>query len=217
MTAWLDIVLVLIFLSILFGLASNRLLELIRLSSFQGIVVPLVPYLSQHHDVSEHSFWFVCLLISIKGVLIPVLLWKAVQKISIRREVEPIVGYNASLFTGLGIILSSVYISRSLHAVTGLMPSNLLMPCAITTIAAGLFLLMTRRKAITQVIGYLMLENGIYLAGAALAGKAHILYVLEFGILLDLLVGVMVMGIIIHRIDRTFNDLDVAHLSELKE
>lgn len=217
MIAWLDVVLVLIFLSILLGLASNRLLELIRISSFQGLLVPLIPYLAEHHLAAGQSFCFTCLLIGIKGVLIPMLLWVAVRKVSIRREIEPIIGYNASLFVGLGMILASIYISRSLHSTTGLMPSNLLLPCAITTIAAGLFLLMARRKAITQVIGYLMLENGIYLAGAALARETHILFVVEFGILLDLLAGVMVMGIIVHRIDRTYNNLDLAFLSELKE
>lgn len=213
----LNIVLVLIFLSILIGLASNRLLELIRISSFQGFLVPLVPYFAEHHEAASYSFWFACLLIGIKGIVIPFLLWVAIRKASIRREIEPIIGYNASLFAGLGMILISIYISRSLHGATGQMPSTLLLPCAITTIAAGLFLLMARRKAITQVIGYLMLENGIYLAGAALADKAHVIFVLEFGILLDLLAGVMIMGIIIHQINRTYNDLDLGFLSELKE
>lgn len=217
MTSWIDVVLVLIFLSILLSLGSNRLLELVWISSFQGFLVPLVSYLAQQQHASSQSFWFMSLLVGIKGVLIPLLLWLAIRKVKIRREIEPIVGYNASLVAGLGMILASIYISRSLNDATGLMPSHLLLPCAITTITAGLFLLMARRKAITQVIGYLMLENGIYLAGGALATETHTLFVLEFGILLDLLAGVMVMGIIVHHINRTYNDLDLAFLSELKE
>lgn len=217
MIAWIDIVLVLIFLSILLGLASNRLLELIRISSFQGLLVPLVPFLAEHHRELMQSFGFMALLMAVKGVLIPLLLWVAIRKVSIRREVEPIVGYNASIFAGLAMILISIHISGSLQGAAGVMPSNLLLPCAITTMAAGLFLLMTRRKAITQVIGYLMLENGIYLAGSALARQTRSLHVLEFGILLDLLAGVMVMGIIVHRINRTYDDLDLGFLSELKE
>jgi len=215
--AWIDVVLVLIFLSILFALASNRLLALIRISSFQGFLVPLVPYFADHFHAAGLSFWFTSLLIGIKGVVIPLLLWLAIRKASIRREIEPIIGYHASLFAGLGMILASIYISRILHNTTGPMPSNLLLPCAITTVSAGLFLMMARRKAITQVIGYLMFENGIYLAGAALARETQTFFVLEFGILLDLLAGVMIMGIIVHRINHTYNDIDLAYLSELKD
>ena len=88
---------------------------------------------------------------------------------------------------------------------------------AITTIGSGLFLMMARTKALTQVIGYLMLENGIYLAGTALTRQNHSHYVVEFGILLDLLVGVMIMGIIIYNINRTFDDVDTGLLGRLKE
>lgn len=218
MIVWLDVILVLIFLSVLLGLVSNRLLELIKIASFQGFLVPVAPYLVEHHHATTgQSFWFSCLLIGIKGIVIPLLLWVAIRKTSIRREIEPIIGYNASMFAGLTMIVASLYISKSLSGSTGLMPSHLLLPCAITTMAAGLFLLMARRKAITQVIGYLMLENGIYLAGTALAGETHTLFILEFGILLDLLAGVMVMGIIVHRINHTYNDLDLAFLTKLKE
>jgi len=219
MTGWINVVLMLVFLSILFVLVSNRLLELIRLSSFQGLLVPLVPYLAENQYGIDQSFWFTGLMIAIKGVLIPLFLRIAIRRTAIRREVEPIIGYNASLFVGLGIIVSSIYISKGLTSGSGALSSfsHLLLPCAITTMAAGLFLLMARRKAITQVIGYLILENGIYLSGSALAAKTHTFFVLEFGILLDLLSGVMIMGIIVHRINRTYNDLDLVYLSELKE
>lgn len=88
---------------------------------------------------------------------------------------------------------------------------------AITTMASGFFLMMARRKAITQVIGYLMLENGIYLIGTALTKNSHTLYVVEFGILLDLLVGVMIMGIILHNINSAFDDVDTTLLGRLKD
>ena len=88
---------------------------------------------------------------------------------------------------------------------------------AITTLGAGLFLMMSRTKAITQVIGYLMLENGIYLVGTALTKQSHTRYVVEFGVLLDVLVGVMIMGIILNNINRAFDDVDTALLGRLKD
>jgi hydrogenase-4 component E len=136
--------------------------------------------------------------------------------VAIKREVEPIIGYHASLAAGLGLILLSAYITRHL-GLTLSGDSALLLITAITTIGGGLFLMMSRTKAITQVIGYLMLENGIYLAGTALTGQAHSMYLVEFGVLLDLLVGVMIMGIILHNINRTFDDVDTSYLGQLKD
>jgi len=213
-----DIVLSLIFLSILMSLGSSRILELIRVMSFQGVLVPLVPILiePQYKGLSL-SLAFASLMLLIKGVFIPLMIWVALRKVAIRREVEPLIGYHASLFAGLAMILFSVFISSRLHVVMARPESSLLLPCAITTIGAGFFLLMARRKAITQIIGYLMLENGIYLTGTALAGQAQTHYVVEFGILLDLLVGVMIMGIILHRINTTYDDIDTAFLKELKD
>jgi hydrogenase-4 component E len=93
----------------------------------------------------------------------------------------------------------------------------LLMITAITTLASGLFLLMARYKAITQVIGYLMMENGIYLFGTAMAKQTHTQYIVEFGVLLDLLVGIMIMGIVLNNINSSFDDVDTALLGQLKD
>lgn len=211
-----DIVLSLIFLSILMSLGSSRLLELIRVMSFQGVLVSLVPVLIEpQYQTMSLAVAFASLMLLIKGVLIPLMIWFALRKVSIRREVEPLIGYHASLFAGLAMILFSVFISSRLQVVDR-PESTLLLPCAITTIGAGFFLLMTRRKAITQIIGYLILENGIYLTGTALAGQMQTHYVVEFGILLDLLGGVMIMGIILHRINSTYDDIDTTFLKQLK-
>ena len=138
------------------------------------------------------------------------------RKIQIRREIEPIVSYHVSIFIGLAIILTSVFVSHRMETVA-LSAHPLLLPAAFTTLSAGLFLLMARRKALTQVIGYLMMENGIYLAGSALARQTHTQYLVEFGVLLDVLVGVMIMGIILHQINDSFDDADTTFLESLRD
>lgn len=212
-----DILMVVILLSVLLSLASNRLISLVKIMAVQGIMVSLLPLLLEHHsNMGSGGLIFFQVMILIKGVLIPGLLYVALRRISIQREIEPIVGYHASLFAGLIIILLSVFITDRLHLS---MPSGheLLLTTAITTMSAGFFLMMSRRKAITQVIGYLMLENGIYLIGTALTKHTHTIYVVEFGVLLDLLVGVMVMGIILHNINHAFDDIDTDLLNRLKD
>ncbi|OQX09219.1 MAG: hypothetical protein BWK76_22610 [Desulfobulbaceae bacterium A2] len=152
----------------------------------------------------------------VKGFVIPGLMLTAVKKVLVNREVEPLIGYVASLFAGLFMIVVSVYITEHLN-LTMLAGQHLLMITGITTMGAGFVLLMARRKAITQVIGYLMMENGIYLIGTALARQVHTQYLVEFAVLLDLLVGVLVMGIVVNDINHTFDDVDTTLLGQLKD
>ena len=212
-----DVILVVILLSVLLSLESNRLFALVKIMGLQGIMVSLVPlFLEQHSNLSSGGLIFFQIMILIKGLLIPGLLYFAVQRVAIKREVEPIIGYHASLFAGLGMILISLFITDKLQVS---LPGGhtLLLITAITTLGAGLFLMMSRTKAITQVIGYLMLENGIYLVGTALTKQSHTRYVVEFGVLLDVLVGVMIMGIILHNINHAFDDVDTGLLGRLKD
>lgn len=211
-----DVLLVLILLSVLLSIGGSRLQEFIRIMSFQGVLVSLVPFLLERHEqTSWIDIGFLLVLIAIKGGIIPFLLWFASRKVAIKRDVEPIVGYHASILTGLFIILTAAFISNRMEPVS-LSGHQLLLPAAFTTLAAGLFLMMARRKAITQVIGYLMMENGIYLAGSALAKQTHTQFIVEFGVLLDLLVGIMIMGIILHQISHSFDDADTMFLEQLK-
>jgi len=198
------------------ALGSSRIQELIRIMAFQGVLVSLVPFLLERvHTASQLDILFLLLFIGIKGVVMPGLLWFASQRVSAKMELEPIIGYHASILTGLVMMVIAAFISHKMQVASeGLHP--LLLPAAFTTIAAGLFLLVARHKALTQATGYLILENGIYLAGSVLAREAHTQFVVEFGILLDILVGIMVMGIIVHRISRSFDDADTMFLQELK-
>lgn len=217
MINYTDAILVIILLSVLLSLESNRMVALVKIMGLQGIMVSLVPlFIEQHSNLGSGGLIFFQIMILIKGLLIPGLLYYAVQRVAIKREVEPLIGYHASLFFGLILILVSVFITNKLQiSLPG--GHTLLLITAITTLGSGLFLMMSRTKAITQVIGYLMLENGIYLVGTALTKQSRTLYVVEFGVLLDLLVGVMIMGIILHNINRAFDDVDTAFLGKLKD
>lgn len=212
-----EALLALTLLSVLLSLTSHRLLTLIHIVAFQGIIVSLVPFFHEtHHATGMGSMLMLQVMLLIKGILIPGFMLAAVKKIRIRREVEPLIGYHASLFIGLIFIIASAFITDRIQST---LPGKqtVLLITALTTLASGLFLLMSRRKAITQVIGYLIMENGIYLFGTALAKQTHTQYIVEFGVLLDLLVGIMVMGIVLNNINTTFDDVDTAYLGQLKD
>lgn len=213
-----NIPLALILLTVLLSLRTNRLMALVRLMAFQGIVVSTIPlFMGTEQSINFSQILFSLLMILIKGVCIPALMAVAVKRVVASREIEPIIGYHASLFAGLIMIVFSMYITN--HIELAGLPSGhrLLLVTAITTMGSGLILLMARRKAITQVIGYLVMENGIYLIGTALVGETHRQYLVEFGVLLDLLVAVLVMGIVLNDIQHTFDDVDTTLLGQLRD
>jgi len=216
-TQTFNILLALILVTVLLSLRSNRLMDLVGQMAFQGILVSAVPlFLKTDHALSSGLLLFFVLLVVVKGFVIPGLMFTAVKRVVANREIEPIIGYHASLFAGLVMIVLSVYITEHLN-LTMLAGHQLLMTTGITTMGAGFILLMARRKAITQVIGYLMMENGIYLIGTALARQVHTQYLVEFAVLLDLLVGVLVMGIVVNDINHAFDDVDTKLLGQLKD
>ncbi|MBW1891059.1 MAG: hydrogenase [Deltaproteobacteria bacterium] len=208
-----DMILSLVLLSVLFSFGSSRLPGLIKVLAFQGVIVSIVP-LVIGHDLTTGGVLFTLITLIIRGIVIPLCIYLAIKKVAIRREVEPIVGYHASLLAGLGLIVAAVVVSHRFE-VPSSSASVLLLPTAIALLMAGMFLLMARRNAIAMVLGYIMMENGIYLVGTTFSVRA--LHIVEFGILLDVLAGVMIMAVILQNIKQTFDDVDTALLRTLKE
>jgi hydrogenase-4 component E len=153
-------------------------------------------------------------IVVIKGWIIPRFLMRAVRAADVRSQVTSTVGVVLPLLVGgLGTALSIAF-SRSLPLAEG-HGSQLTIPAALATAFCGFLMLSTRREALGQVLGYIVLENGIFIFGLLLIEAVPIL--VELGILLDLFVGVFVMGIIFNHVSRAFPEASVEHLSNLKE
>ncbi|MGB5422830.1 MAG: hydrogenase [Desulfobacterales bacterium] len=213
MIEFVDTILALVLLSVLFSFGTSRLPALIKIIAFQGVAVSIVP-LFIGHGLSTGGIIFTLITLLIRGIVIPLCIYLAIKKVAIHREVEPIVGYHASLMVGLILIVAATFVSPKFNLPQS--SSNaLLLPTAITLLAAGMFLLMARRNAIAMVLGYIVMENGIYLVGTSFSVRAH--HIVEFGILLDVLAGVMIMAIILQNIKQAFDDVDTALLRTLKE
>ena len=209
----MDTILSLALLSILFSFGSSRLPGLIKVLAFQGVVVSIVPLFAGHH-LSIGSLVFTLATLVIRGFAIPLCIYLVIKKVSIAREVEPIVGYHASILAGLLLIVGATWAGHRFDLPVGT-TSGLLLPTAISLLGAGMFLLMARRNAIAMVLGYIMMENGIYLVGSTFSVRA--LHIVEFGILLDELARVMIMAVMLQNIKQTFDDVDTARLRTLKE
>lgn len=209
----LDSLLVVIVLLDFFALGSSRLRAVVRATALQGVVLAVLT-LAVHQHLTLHLVLVALGTLLVKGFTIPYLLMRAIRDVTIRREVEPLIGFTTSLLLGaVGTGLALVYSDRlpliAAHA------GSRLVPAAFATVFTGFLILTTRTKAITQVVGYMILENGIFLFGLLLLDALP--FLVELGVLLDLLVGVFVMGIIMHKIQRAFSTLDTTRLSTLKE
>jgi hydrogenase-4 component E len=172
-----------------------------------------VPLLAHPHP-GGHVVLIAIGTLVVKGFVVPWLLMRAIRNVTIRREVEPLIGFTASLLlgalgAGAGLLFSSSLPLAPQHAHTNIVPA------AFATVFTGFLILTTRKKAITQVVGYMLLENGIFLFGLLLLDAMP--FLVEVGVLLDLVVGVFVMGIILHRIQRTFSTMDTMRFSTLRE
>ncbi len=152
--------------------------------------------------------------LAVKGVVIPWLMFRAIREASIRREMEPIVGFVPSMVLGVvGVALAFAFSAR-LPLPSG-EAHGFLVPTALSTVWAGLLLVVTRKKAVSQVLGFLVLENGIFVFGLLLSGFMPLM--VEAGVLLDLFAAVFVMGIVMFHINREFSSLDTEKLSALKD
>ena len=207
-----DQLLVLVLLINFISLGTSRLIFSIRAVAIQGVILGILPGLI--HPFSWHLVGITVVIIAVKGFVIPNLLGRAVRSAEIKREVEPFLGYVPTLLLGAVFTALSFGFAGKLP----MLPEHqnyMFVPASIATLMTGFLILTTRRKAISQVIGYLVLENGIFIFGLLLAEAMPIM--VEAGALLDLLVGTFVMGIVINQISREFSSLDTSLLTSLKE
>ena len=197
----------------LLALGSSRLPSVIRAVAAQGMVLGVMPILFEVHFDWKVAFVAI-VTVAVKGFVIPALLTRAMRAANIDREIEPFIGFVPSLLLGAAGTIAAVAGARLLP----LLPEHagtLLVPGALASVMTGFVMLVGRAKAISQVCGYLILENGIYLFGLLLINATPLL--VESGILLDLTVGVFVIGIIVDRIQRAFDSLDTRKLTVLRE
>lgn len=207
-----DIIMVLLILTNMVVLGSSRLRACIRVVAAQGVALGILPLLI--HGFEPQLLVFAVLSVLLKGVVFPLMLWRTLRQLNVWREEDPYVGYGLSLLIGPIALAFSYWISTRLP-----MPfsvhSSMLIPVALFTLIVGLFLIVSRKKALMQVLGYLVLENGIYAFGMAIANQQPLL--IEMGILLDVFVGVFVMGIAIFHISRQFDHINTDQLSTLRD
>ena len=213
MTEFSDLLLLLVVLTDFWVLGTTRLSSVIRAAALQGAILAALP-IALHPGLSPHILglgrwgrsW------SRRSSCPRSCTGRSARRRS-GREVEPVIGFTASLCVGAVAVALSFAVAQRLPLPEA--QTALLVPVALATVIVGLIVLTTRSKALTQVVGYLILENGIYVFGLSQAERVP--FLVEIGVLLDVFVGVFIMGIVVFHINREFDSLSSARLTELKD
>jgi hydrogenase-4 component E len=193
-------------------LGTTRLSSTIRATAIQGALLALLP-IALHPSWSLHTLGLAGGTFLVKTVILPSFLAWAIREAAVRREIEPLIGFSASLALGAVAVALSFGIAQRIPLPES--DSRLLIPVALSTVMVGLLVLTTRNKALSQVVGYLVLENGIFVFG--LSQVERVPFLVELGVLLDIFVGIFIMGIVVFHINRAFDSLDSTRLTELKD
>lgn len=211
---WLGLALVVVIITNLVLLYAVRLKHCIQAVALQGLVMGALPLMLQVGPPTLQVILLSLAFFGVKALLLPWLLSRSLRRVQVRSLVEPYIGHSASLLAGIGVLILAMWLTSRLP-----LPADplfkMMFPVAFAAILSGLIIIVTRRKALSQVIGYLAAENGISLLGAPMVG--HDALWLELSILLDVCVGVLVMGIAIHHINQAFDSIDVDRFAALKD
>jgi hydrogenase-4 component E len=198
--------------------AQRWLVTTIRAFGVQSFLLAAIAATIAYFNNAPHIYAAAFLTLAFKAVLLPILLERLMTKIAIRQEIEPFVNVPISVLVSGMLTLLAYIVAESLHrpdepaGATSL--GHNVLPVAIALFLIGFFMMVNRRKALTQVLGLLSLENGVFLSAISLTYGMPL--IVEVGIFFDVLVAVMVLAILIFRIRETFDSMDVSRLSKLR-
>lgn len=195
-------------------LTQRRILSLIKLLALQGLVLSIdmafVAYVTQQAEL----YITVIMTLFLKVWLIPYVLHRLLIRLQVQNKVEPIVNLPTTLLIGLGLVIFAFNLSLPITQISTATSRNTL-ALALASVLLSLFMMIIKRKAISQVISLLALENSIFFAaGSATNGMP---LVVELGMAFDVLIGLFIFGLFFFQIRDTFDSFDLHHLEKLRE
>ncbi|MCX6579999.1 MAG: hypothetical protein NT166_07410 [Candidatus Aminicenantes bacterium] len=205
---------VLFAVSLLYISISGRMEAYVKVLFMQGLIIFLVVTLEAVVLNSINYIFLMVETLGFKTIIIPLILFKAIRKMDVRREVEPyMMTFHSLVITTLIMIFSFVLAFLSVKYSGEIKP--LYFGVSISTILIGLYIIMSRKKIITHIVGFIVLENGIFLLSLSIAGEMPL--VVNMGVLLDIFIGIFLLVIVLKRIHSTFEEIHIDQLTDLTD
>jgi hydrogenase-4 component E len=201
----------LILVSTFMILGSTHLYSCVRAFGIQSFLLACVASVVGISTGKIDLYIVALLTLIIKAAVIPYIFIYIIREIKVKREIDLYVGISPSLIIGGMLVVISYYLIRSIDVITEL--SSFALSASMSLVSIGLFVMISRKKAIMQMLGILIMENGLFLGAISLTNGMPLL--VELGIFFDVLIGVLIMGILIFRINKTFETIDTDMLKNL--
>jgi hydrogenase-4 component E len=199
--------------SVYLMVGQKALVVAIRLYGVQSLLLGAVGIAMGLAEHRPHLYVTAALTIALKAVAIPWFLLRVIDRVGIRREIEPFVNVPASLLLCLGLTVVGYRVSVGMAGASQGVPHQVV-GVALSMVLIGLFLMVTRRKAITQILALLTIENAVFLV--AVGATSGMPLVVELGISFDVILAVLVLGVLVNRIVDRFESMDTSRLSNLR-
>ncbi|MFO1282810.1 MAG: formate hydrogenlyase [Burkholderiales bacterium] len=195
-------------------LAQRRVLSLIDLFAAQGLALAVSTGIVASVTGQTHLWWSAGITLALKVVLLPWILYRLIRRLDVKWDVEGLVNVPTTMLIGIVLVVFSFNLAVPISQLSGTITRSTL-GIAMASVMLSFLMMITRRKAIPQVIGFLSMENGLFFA--ATSATYGMPMVVELGIALDVLVGVLILGVFFFQIREQFDSLDLKHLEKLKE
>jgi len=206
-------VLLIVFLISLFYMAiANRMTTYVNVLALQGILLFFVAFLELKHINTLNLILILLVTIIFKSIAVPVFLKYVLKRNHITREAEPYLPNFVSLIITTVIVVTTILLSKTMEESY---LDKMYFVVALSTLFTGLYFIATRRKIITHVMGYLIVENGVFVLSLAVGNEMPML--VNLGIMLDIFASVLILGIFLNKIGDVFKDIDVNQLTNLKD
>ena len=195
-------------------LVQRRMTGLIHLFTWQGLFLSISTAVVGYVAGQRHLYISSVLTLSLKVILLPYILHVLVRRLRIHREIETVVNVPLTMLIGVALVIFSYHLTAPVRELSTLVTRSVL-AIALATVMIGLLMMITRRHAVTQIIGFLAMENGLFFA--ATSATYGMPLVVELGVALDILIAAFIFGIFFFHIHTTFDSLDVEQMAKLKE
>ena len=196
------------------SLSQRRILTLIYLFAWQGFVLALSTTIVAYSTGQHHLYYSAALTLILKVFALPWILHRLIIRLNIKWDVETLINIPTTMLLGIVLVIFAFNLALPISQLASTVTKNTL-GIAMACVLLAFLMMITRRKAVPQVVGFLAIENGLFFA--ATSATYGMPMVVEFGVALDVLVGTFIFGIFFFQIRETFDSLDIHHLEKLKE
>ena len=195
-------------------LSQRRILSLINLFAAQGAVLAASTALVAALTGQSHLYWSALVTLGLKVVLLPWILHRLIRRLNVRWDVETLLNIPTTMLIGIVLVILAFNLALPISLLAGTLTKATL-GIALACVLLSFLMMITRSKAVPQVIGFLSMENGLFFAATgAVYGMPM---VVELGVALDVLVAALILGIFLFEIRERFDSVDTRHLEKLKE